>query len=49
MTQPLLLKVVRLAKQIYVYDVIDTMYDDSGYWYGLGMTLGDYVKTIPLP
>lgn len=33
----------------YVYDVISSMYDDSGYWYGLGMTLGDYVKTIPAP
>ncbi|MGR8929889.1 MAG: DJ-1/PfpI family protein [Gammaproteobacteria bacterium] len=33
----------------YVYDVISNMYDDSGYWYGLGMMLGDYVKTIPAP
>ncbi|MGR9117456.1 MAG: DJ-1/PfpI family protein [Gammaproteobacteria bacterium] len=33
----------------YVYDVISTMYDDSGFWYGLGMSLGDYVKTIPAP
>jgi putative intracellular protease/amidase len=33
----------------YVYEGIQIMYDDSGYWYGLGMTLGDYVKTIPSP
>ncbi len=33
----------------YVYEGMLMMYDDSGYWYGLGMTLGDYVKTIPMP
>lgn len=33
----------------YVYDVISTMYDDYTIWLGLGMTLGDYVKTIPAP
>lgn len=33
----------------YVYEGMEMMYDASGYWYNLGMTLGDYVKTIPLP
>jgi putative intracellular protease/amidase len=33
----------------YVYEGMQMMYDESGYWYGLGMTLGDYVKTITMP
>ncbi len=32
----------------YVYEGMQMMYDQSGYWYGLGETLGDYVKQIPI-
>lgn len=31
----------------YVHEGMAMMYDESGVWYGLGMTLGDFVKTIP--
>lgn len=33
----------------YVYEGMEMMYDQSGFWYGLGMSLADFVKTIPLP
>jgi putative intracellular protease/amidase len=33
----------------YVYEGMLMMYDDYGQWAGLGMTLGDFVKTAPLP
>jgi len=32
----------------YVYEGMLMMYDQSGYWYGLGKTLGDYVNQIPI-
>jgi putative intracellular protease/amidase len=31
-----------------VYDGMTMMYDMAGEWYGLGMSLGDYIKTIPV-
>lgn len=32
----------------YVYEGMLMMYDQAGYWYGLGTTLGDYVNQIPI-
>jgi len=31
----------------HVYEGMSMMYDQAGTWYGLGMTLGDFIKTVP--